>query len=184
MQTSFQYKKGFTLVETLVAITILLLAITGTMTTAQKGLQSAQYANEQVTAVFLAQEAIEAVRQYRDSQALLAYHNQGGPVVVDTQQWLPPVNCAGGCTYNKNDPIPFGVCGNQRCQVLIDQNGKFVQGAFGQPTQFSRKIYYEETNPGEVNVWVEVVWDGKIFGGAERKVLLQTWLYDHYERYE
>jgi prepilin-type N-terminal cleavage/methylation domain-containing protein len=56
-QKNATWNRGFTLVETLVAVTVLLLVIVGPMTVAQKGIQNAYFANEQVTAVFLAQEA-------------------------------------------------------------------------------------------------------------------------------
>ena len=64
--------QGFTLVETLVAIAVLLLIIIGPITAAQKGIQQAYYANEQLSAVFLAQEAIESIRQRGDDRALKA----------------------------------------------------------------------------------------------------------------
>lgn len=59
--------KAFTLVETMVAISILSLAITGPMLIAQKGIASAIYARDQITAFYLAQDAVEFVRNVRDS---------------------------------------------------------------------------------------------------------------------
>lgn len=190
MRNTPEHKKGFTIVETLVAITILLLAITGTMTTAQKGLQSAHYANDQMVAVFLAQEAIESIRQYRDTKTLQAYHNQGGQNPIDTEDWMPNVDCAQGCIYNKNHTPVYEVCSNNndennRCFVQLDsESGEYIQGGFGTPTKFTRTIYFTETRPGEVSVWVDVSWEGQIFGGTTRSVFLQTWIYDHYNRYE
>lgn len=65
--------KGFTLVETLVAVAILTIVIVGPITIAQKGIQNAHFAGDQLTAVFLAQEAVEGVRELRDKEALEAY---------------------------------------------------------------------------------------------------------------
>lgn len=53
---------GFTLVETLVGIAILVVAILAPLSIAQSGLQAARYAQDQTTATFLAQEAIELVK--------------------------------------------------------------------------------------------------------------------------
>lgn len=70
--TNVQRQKahGFTLVETLVAITVLLVAIVGPMTIAAQGLQASFFAREQATAIFLAQEAIESIQSLRDEDAI------------------------------------------------------------------------------------------------------------------
>ncbi len=64
---------GFTLIETLIAIAILSLAVTGPMVIAQKGIGSAIYARDQVTAFYLAQEAVEYVRNVRDTNRIVGY---------------------------------------------------------------------------------------------------------------
>lgn len=62
---------GFTLLETLVAITLLSVAIVAPMSLTTQSLNSAYYARDQITASYLAQEAIEAVRSVRDGNILL-----------------------------------------------------------------------------------------------------------------
>jgi len=64
------YIRGFTLVETLVAIALLTIAIVAPMTLTQQSLSSAYYARDQITAYNLAQEGIESVRAIRDGQIL------------------------------------------------------------------------------------------------------------------
>lgn len=64
------HTRGFTLIETLVAITLLTVAIVAPMALAAQSLAAAYYARDQITAFFLAQEAIEAVRSVRDAQVL------------------------------------------------------------------------------------------------------------------
>ncbi|MCR4280787.1 MAG: type II secretion system GspH family protein [Candidatus Kaiserbacteria bacterium] len=68
-------KRGFTLIETMVAITLLTVAITAPMTLATKSLSTAYYARDQIAAFNLAQEAIESVRHIRDGNVL---HNALG----------------------------------------------------------------------------------------------------------
>lgn len=63
-----KFVTGFTLIETLVAISVLMLAIASPMTIAQNGLSTAMYAREKVVAEFLAQDAIEYVKYIRDTR--------------------------------------------------------------------------------------------------------------------
>jgi prepilin-type N-terminal cleavage/methylation domain-containing protein len=63
-------QSGFTLVETLVAITILLIIIVGPMTIVSKTTSSTGYSSEQVQAFFLAQEGAEIVQKVRDDLLL------------------------------------------------------------------------------------------------------------------
>ncbi|MDP2651914.1 MAG: prepilin-type N-terminal cleavage/methylation domain-containing protein, partial [bacterium] len=65
--------RGFTLIETMVAITILTLAISGSFFTANSAIVAAETASDQLTASYLAQEGIEYVRLMRDNEYLAAY---------------------------------------------------------------------------------------------------------------
>lgn len=178
-------KKGFTLVETLVAIAVLLIVIVGPMGIAQKGIQNAYYANEQVTAVFLAQEAIEAVRMYRDNQALAAYDeysNSVTPRFFDTSDWIPSA-CSSSqeCAYDKVGNN-FGVCTDYNmCKLKQDTDGQY-QHDTGADSPFTRKVIFGLAVDGGVPVTVDVSWNSNILGS--RHVILQTWIYDHYQRYE
>ncbi|MDE2213035.1 MAG: type II secretion system protein [Patescibacteria group bacterium] len=62
--------RGFTLIETFVAITILITAIVAPLAIAAEGLYSALIASDQTTALFLAQDGIEYVRWVRDTNDL------------------------------------------------------------------------------------------------------------------
>ena len=59
MRTNHQ--QGFTLIETFIAISILLLAITGPLTLVSNSISDASYAANQITAFYLAQEGLELV---------------------------------------------------------------------------------------------------------------------------
>ncbi len=54
-------KKGFTLIEVLVAILILSMTITGMMSVLSRGLVNINYARNKITATYLAQEGIEYI---------------------------------------------------------------------------------------------------------------------------
>lgn len=67
-----QTRPGFTLIETFVAITVLLIALVGPLSIAAQSLRIAYYARDQVTAFYLAQEGIEYARAIRDQNYLTA----------------------------------------------------------------------------------------------------------------
>lgn len=74
---------GFTLLETLVAITILTFSVVGPLYAANRAIVAAQVARSQLTASYLAQEGIEYVRSMRDDEYLAAFA-AGGPTVSTT----------------------------------------------------------------------------------------------------
>lgn len=59
--------KGFTLVEALVAITVLVIGVLGPLTIAARGIADGLYAKNELAAKYLAQEAIEVVANKRAS---------------------------------------------------------------------------------------------------------------------
>src|SRR3989344_7070949 len=74
--------KGFTLVETLVAVTILTIAVVAPLYVANRAIVSSQIARDQLVASYLAQEGIEYIRTMRDHEFLVAYR-AGGSTVSD-----------------------------------------------------------------------------------------------------
>lgn len=63
---------GFTILETLVAISILVLALTAPLVIVSQALKSSYFSRDQITAYYLAQEAVEYLRNKRDNQGLAA----------------------------------------------------------------------------------------------------------------
>ena len=79
-------KKGFTIIETLVAITLLTISVTGPLALAAKGLAYSNYVRDEITAFYLANEGIDAVRNLRDT-----YTRTGG-----TTNWIGQTKDASG----------------------------------------------------------------------------------------
>lgn len=193
---------GFTLVETLVAISILLVVIIGPMTIAQKGIQNAYFARDQLTAVFLAQEAIEAVREIRDDTALGVYDDLVDPAppapspgdtwtwydnFVDDPQSRGSDDCTNGvgCKFDPDSRL-FGECGDDGngCQLRVTSDGKYTYDLLEPLSVYTRKVYIESVGLNAVKVRVKVEWSASTFGGITRDVELETWLYDRYKHYE
>jgi type II secretory pathway pseudopilin PulG len=95
---------GFTLIEALVAIAVLMVAITGPMVLAQKSLSSADLSKDQTTASFLAQDAIEDVLNIRDTIAVS--QTTGSWLTGPTSQgFLAPCICIGAaCNFDSKAP--------------------------------------------------------------------------------
>ena len=64
------HKRGFTFIETLVAITVLLIAVVAPMSLAQDGILAARLAQDQIVAFYLGQEGVELVKNLRDNNRL------------------------------------------------------------------------------------------------------------------
>ncbi len=64
-----QKNKGFTLIETMIAVFILAITITGTLGIISTSLYSSRYANNEITANYLAQEVSDYIRNDRDTIA-------------------------------------------------------------------------------------------------------------------
>lgn len=172
---------GFTLVETLVAIAILLVIIVGPMSIAQKGIQNAFFAREQLTAVFLAQEAIEGVRELRDNNAIDVYDS--GAINDNTEQWYANIisdGCDDGaeCAYDSGS---LELCGATNNDCVLKYNaGTYDHGA-GDDSIYTRKVVVGPQSGAGIPVTVSVTWAGKVRQG---EIVLQSWIYDHYQRYE
>jgi len=109
---NFSKQQGFSLVEVLVAITLLLLIVTGPMKIITDANHSTAFASEQVMAFFLAQEGLELAQKGRDDLMLQYFNGQfnGGGV---NNPWTQ---------FQTN----FGLCIGKNCGLTIKNNGTGV----------------------------------------------------------
>ena len=168
-------QQGFSLVETLVAITVLLVAIVGPMTIAARGLQSAFYAREQVIAFSLAQEGLELIRALRDENALGGRAWHSGFSVCDNPH---------GCGLDARGSSARNCQSRSNCALNYDAGALsgargFYTYAAGDATPFTRVIRVGR-NGDEAEVIVEVSWQSGLFGGA-RSVVLQSRVFNQYD---
>lgn len=140
-----QTKKGFTIIETLIAIFILITAVLVPLTIASKGILYSNIIRDQSTASYLAQEAIEYIRQQRDNQALVV--NGGG-------SWANLISQFTQCTAGKFctiDTITGSIqqCAGALCPALNQDLASVITAptayAYGYdgswtPTKFTRTI--------------------------------------------
>lgn len=165
-------KKGFTLVETLVALAIVMVGLTAAFSVAEVGVSSSTFAKERITAYFLAQEALEALKNRRDYNLLA--NSAGVPT-----NWLDGLTtgttapCAGEspCDFdlaakleNPSSPDSFVNCEIVAgCAIQLIDNpmspGNFYYGyGTGPQSKFIRHITIREINDVQAAVWVTVIW--------------------------
>ncbi len=90
---------GFTLIETMVAVSILALAVSGPLLTANRAIVAAEISRDQLTASYLAQEGIEYVRAMRDDEYLKLY--VGGDT---STAWTNFLNVISPCRATVSSP--------------------------------------------------------------------------------
>lgn len=153
-------KRGFTIIETLVAITILVIAVTGATSAIQTGISSYIFSKNQIIAFYLVQEGFEQIRNMRDENSL------------KDQPWLTGISDVAGdpcffgnaCTVSPvESPVPTRCSAPGSCPVLRQHK---TEGFFGynpdnnnwQDTVFRREIVLTSINANEISVLVTVNW--------------------------
>jgi len=166
---------GFTLVETMIAVTILTFAVAGPLFTASRALVAAEIARDQLTASYLAQEGVEYVRAMRDTEYLAAYQT-GGATVSETA-WSSFLNGSNAgsitqcrtstCTLDPSRNMGTGSgyalvpCSGEMCSPLYLTNGIYttqseIPGA--ELTSFTRTIQAVDVSAGDERIVSRVSW--------------------------
>lgn len=176
--------------ETLIAISLLLLAITGPMVFAQNALRAAFNSRDQVTAFYLAQDAIELVKNVRDNNVL-----SGKTAVSGEKYWLSYLeNCdtaSGGCSVDTSTPLgdflPCETADNPGClgeasdasqDVHLKIKDSAVIGHNGEDESiFSRVVYIDSQNLDEAKITVKVRWKSHDNIGA-RDITVVEYIYN------
>lgn len=176
---------GFTLIETIVAMTILLISITGIMNLIHQGSLSARLQADQITANYLAAEAIEFIRARRDSYWLEGAEN-------DFESWFlgsgDSQSCLNGCQIDAR----VGHEDIQDCRGNCDRlNFNESTGEYGhqsgpgwEESRFTRTVTMtgveNEGTWDEVPITVTVSW--QTAGAPDRSITLEQSIYDYGNR--
>jgi len=202
-------RHAFTLVETLVAVSVLLLAVVGPLTITARTAKSSSFASEQVIAHFLAQEGLELAQRARDTAILQSGTFSNTPPTVvnpwsraggfrDPASSNPLAPCfaenGNGCGLHLNSSAPFSVvvttCTSANCLLRLSTNpnepARYHHGSAAPQTKFTRVIRFESVGPPanppdlrQIRVVSEVTWRSGAILAPQR-VRLETYLFDIY----
>ncbi|OHA66767.1 MAG: hypothetical protein A3C82_00680 [Candidatus Wildermuthbacteria bacterium RIFCSPHIGHO2_02_FULL_47_12] len=156
--------KGFTLIEVLAAMFILVIGTLGVFSLIMRTVVFNSSVNSQFVASYLAQEGLEIVRNMRDANFLKMHKGAGG-------QWNDGLTaCAAGCGADYSDTA----LGSFQNTLLKLNNGFYTYDA-GTDTIFTRKITIDSLTAELLKVSVDVSWQDR---GDTRTVRGATELYN------
>lgn len=178
MKTIRKIEKGFTLIETVVAIAVLTIAVVGPMTLAARSLHATVNARNEFIATHLSEEGLEVIRSLRDN-------NSVDDRSTDREEWMydiymddpsgDPARCRTVCAIDVTQiepgeniyaseamiPCPAGNCPNGGMVYFNPNTNTYtqVEAAWGTTppapwvtTGFTRKVTLdasEDPDPGD-----------------------------------
>lgn len=161
--------KGFTIVEAMVAIFILTISVSSMLGITASSAASARYSNNEITANYLLQEAIDSIRNSRDTIAFQIKDGSGGWDKFLERYGYPLDKCfsTGGCylsmdTFKVGDLTGSDIsnCGLNCPYLKYDDTGGnlFYNYTGGDTSEFKRTVNMKEITPDEVKVTATLEW--------------------------
>lgn len=165
--------KGFTLVESLVAISIFTMSILSVLNILSNGIADTGYAKKKILAGYLAQEGIEEIRNIRDT--FMLYSGSGPAGWAAFKGYVMPVCTTSsgfdGCFFSDDDisfdpsvsmPVTqdtiFACSVAQKCGSYTYQNGVYRVGGSGPNSGLTPKIIVTNITADEVMVTSTISW--------------------------
>jgi type II secretory pathway pseudopilin PulG len=158
---------GFTLVEVLVAIFVVMIGIGGSYAFLQQNILNSAAVKNELVAAYLAQEGLEIVRNIRDSNFLEISNGTGS----DWDEGFKPSDCAAGCEADYTDIGNLSVWANRFLRI---DGGLYDTGV---STKYQRRIIVKQDVIilNKRNIEVIVTWKEK---GISRNITAATELYN------
>jgi len=185
--------KGYSLIEVLVAIAVLMLSIVGPLSIASKSLQTSYYAREQATALFLAQEGIEIFTTARNDAVIAAF--KAGDPSGSWDDFYDPIDgtcldvsdggSGDGCNMDFSGAVED--CSTiENCVLYFEPSRELPYaldaGGSAEESKYTRVIKIDKDSAiNAVKITSEVSWGTILFGGTSNSVVLTAALYSLYE---
>lgn len=152
--------KGFTILELLAAILVIVIGVLGAYSVTQQILSYTISSSFRLTSAYLAKEGVEIIRNIRDTNWL------------EGEVWNNGLTtCATGCEADYSNNPPLDLYASREFQF----DNSFFNYGFGAGTKFRRKIIIDDSVADRLKISVEVEWEEK---GDIHKITVQENLYD------
>lgn len=158
-------EQGFTLIETMVALSVLTFVLTGVVSLIILNITSARNIEKNLIAGNLAQEALEVVRSMRDNDWLEG-QNFGSFLPVSGEEYR--------VQWNDTD-LSRGLNGNP--PLKFDEDSGLYGYDSGEESIFKRKVLLERISDQEIMVLVNVEWTLK---GKTAELQAESHLFNWY----
>lgn len=149
---------GFTLVETLVAISIFTMSVLALLVILGQGISSTSFAKNKIIATYLAQGGVERMRNTRDNYMLYdSTDAQAGWTAFfeDVHDWCGSYGCY------MNEDFDFITCDDSGvCPAMLydSETGVYGYGS-GVDSGFVMKITLEDVSVNELKIHSTVTWN-------------------------
>lgn len=168
---------GFSLIEVLVAISILVIAVAAPMVLAARSVTVARYASNEITAFYLAQEGLEYIRLARDDN------------FINTVNWMSGINDTGSVCKNSPCTVSPTLAPSSGIQACHGPSGcpplyfnpatgfyDITTGPGWTPSIYTRSIQVTAVSSDEVIVSSTVTWnEGSIPRSFSLSLHLMRW---------
>ncbi|MEX0672488.1 MAG: prepilin-type N-terminal cleavage/methylation domain-containing protein [Candidatus Paceibacterota bacterium] len=167
-------RSGFSLIEALIAISILVIVVVGAMALVVTTGKQVEFSTERVEATFLAQDAVEYVISKKQQN-----------VIDSSSDWLFGfkdclVSSCGvdstdnGGIGNGNNKYVADMCGGSCDPLQYNENTKrfgYGSGSGWEETKYTRVVDLEKIGGDEARLTVTVSWESRETGQTEEFVL-------------
>ena len=154
-------KKGFTLLEIIIAMGVIISVLTSALVLITLTVNSTKASRSRIIAISLSQEGLEIVRNIRDSNWLSNRRNIG-----NWRFGLTPGDYR--AQYNSSGLLNFSI-------MPLRLNNGFYQYNEGDNTPFYRKIILEHIDDNQLKIISEVTWNER---GRNQIISAETRLYN------
>lgn len=173
--TAKQYSTGFTLIEILIASFVILIGVVASYFVVQEIFSQTFDTSTRLTAIYLAKEGAEVVRNLRDTGWLQNLPWGSNGIGGDNTFWeadytnTASLTSCSTCTGSDSD---FNIL--RFIKAWSSNNDPFYDYSGGSNTIFKRRIHIERPGGNVIKVTVDVMWQDL----GIQKVTIENYLYD------